>query len=31
MASRDDAVTNSGEFVRRDVQNKEILGGVEMV
>jgi hypothetical protein len=31
MASRDDAVTNSGEFVRRDAQNKEILEGVEMV
>jgi hypothetical protein len=31
VASNDDAVSNSGEFARSDVENKEILGGVEMV
>jgi hypothetical protein len=30
VASSDNAMTNSGEFVRSDVQNREIWGGVEM-
>jgi hypothetical protein len=30
MASNDDATTNSGEFVRSDVQNREVWEGVEM-
>jgi hypothetical protein len=29
VASSDNAMTNSGEFVRSDVQNREIWGEVE--